>query len=57
MTLSWSGNFSREAGNSLHLRGSAWHETGLSGGSVGQVSENWLGEGASDTLRLPRDSV
>lgn len=32
-------------------------ELGLNGGSVGQVDENWLGEGASDTLRLFRDSV
>jgi len=32
-------------------------ELGLNGGTVGQVDENWLGEGASDTLRLFRDSV
>lgn len=29
-------------------------ELGLSGGSAGQVDENWLEGGASDTLRLLR---
>lgn len=29
-------------------------ELGLSGGSVGQVDENWLEGGASHTLRLLR---